>query len=206
MPNFCRPGTSVPANNEGRPYRGKISRLALAPIAVAVAVAVPVGPVLVGPITVGPITVGPITAGPITAGAAPVASAATKPPGCAVVPSSLVGTVYGASFGPPKAQTSGPVQVCFFSAVAPVITVLVRFQAGESDAAFNAARKQFDARGEHTVASRRFGPQAFTVVLGSGRAETGTVVVLKGSTELLVSGTGSLAKCEALANKVLPKL
>jgi hypothetical protein len=86
-----------------------------------------------------------------------------------------------------------------------VITVLVRFQAGESAAAFNAARRQFDARGGHTVTSPGFGQKAYTAVPGSGRAQTGTIVVLKGPIEL-VSGTGSLAKCEALADKVLPKL
>ena len=174
--------------------RGSPWRLATSlavPIVAAVAIVAPVGPVRVGPVTVGPVA---------------VASAATKPPGCALVPPSLVSTVYGASFGPPKAQTSGPVQVCLFLATTPVISVLVRFETDESAAAFNAARKQFDARGEHTVTSPRFGQKAYTVLLGSGRVSTGTVVVLKGSTELLVSGTGSLAKCEALADKVLPKL
>jgi hypothetical protein len=174
-------GRSNRAAHDGRPGRRRFATLLAVPIVLATAVAVPVGSVA-------------------------IASAATKPPGCAVVPPSLVSTVYGAPFGPPKAQTNGPVQVCLFLATAPVISVLVRFQVSESDAVFNAARKQFDARGEHTISSSGFGQKAYTVVLGSGKVLTGTIVVLKGSTELLVSGTGSLAKCEALAKKVLPKL
>jgi hypothetical protein len=179
----ARAGLSNGAVHFGRRSQWRLVTSLAVPIvvAVAVAVAVPVGSV-------------------------PVASAASKPPGCTVVPPRLVGTIYGASFGPPKAETNGPVQVCVFSAMAQAITVLVRFEAGESDATFDATRRQFDAHGEHTVTSPGFGRKAYTVVLGSSRAETGTVVVLKGSTELLVSGPGSLAKCEALADKVLPKL
>lgn len=50
------------------------------------------------------------------------------------------------------------------------------------------------------------GRSAYSVVLGSLKTQTGTLVALTGTTELLVSGTGPLSKAEALAQKVLPKL
>jgi hypothetical protein len=169
----------------GRRARRRVAISLAIPVAVAIAVATPAAIPMVS---------------------MPVASATTKLPGCGLVPPSLVSKIYRAPFGAPEAQTEGPVQVCFFFATAPVISVIVRFQVGESLVTFNAGRKQFDARGEHTVTRTGFGRAAYSVVLGSGAALTGTIAVLTGSTELLVSGTGALAKCEALADKVLPKL
>ncbi|HXR22784.1 MAG TPA: hypothetical protein VN786_09530 [Acidimicrobiales bacterium] len=88
----------------------------------------------------------------------------------------------------------------------PAISVLVRFQTGEDRAEFDAARRQFDRRGEHSVSRSGFGQSAYSVVLGSGKTMTSTIVALTGSTELLVTGTGPLYKAERLAERVLAKL
>lgn len=71
---------------------------------------------------------------------------------------------------------------------------------------FDALRRHFDRRGEHTVTRYGSGRSAYSVVLGSLETQTSTLVALTGTTELLVSGTGPLSKAEALAQKVLPKL
>jgi len=84
--------------------------------------------------------------------------------------------------------------------------VLVRFETGEPKAGFEAARQQFDRRGGHTMTRTGLGQGAYSVVLGSGKTQTATVVALTGSTELLVTGTGSLPQAEALAARILPKL
>jgi hypothetical protein len=134
------------------------------------------------------------------------ASAAGKPPSCGLAPVGLVGSVYGTKFRPLASETKGQVTVCTYLSTVPVISVLVRFETGVSTADFEAARRQFDRRSEHTVSRPGFGPDAYSVVLGSGKTVTSTIVILKGSTELLVTGTGPLAKAEALAHKVLARL
>jgi hypothetical protein len=133
------------------------------------------------------------------------AAGAAAPPTCGLASPSLVGSVYGAKFGPAFSETKGHVTVCSYLGTAPVISVLVRFQTSEGSAAFNAARRQFDRRGEHSVSRPGFGQSAYSVVLGSGKTMTSTIVVLTGSTELLVTGTGPLGKAEQLAERVLAK-
>jgi hypothetical protein len=83
---------------------------------------------------------------------------------------------------------------------------MIRFETGESAADFAAGRKRFEQLGEHTVPRTGFGQSAYSVVLGSNKTVTSTLVVLTGSTELLVLGTGALYKAEALAKKVLARL
>jgi hypothetical protein len=147
-----------------------------------------------------------VALGPVALGPAPAADAALAPPTCALAPPGVVGPIYGARFGAPTAKTQGLVTVCSYLSVEPVISVLVRFETDESKAEFEAGRRQFDRLGEHTVTRAGFGQSAYSVTLGSGQVLTGTLVVLTGPTELLVSGTGPLKKAEALADKVLPKL
>jgi len=131
---------------------------------------------------------------------------AAAPPTCGLAPPSLVGSVYGAKFGPVFSETKGHVTVCSYLGTVPAISVLVRFQTGEDRAEFDAARRQFDRRGEHSVSRSGFGQSAYSVVLGSGKTMTSTIVALTGSTELLVTGTGPLYKAERLAERVLAKL
>ncbi len=141
-----------------------------------------------------------------TAAGASRTAAAEKPPGCGLVPASVVGAVYKAPVGPPLAETKGPVTVCNFFSTAPLVSVLVRFEVGESAAQFAATRKQFEQRHDHTVTQPGFGQMAYSVVLGSGKTLTSTIVVLTGSTELLVTGTGALSRAETLARDTLRKL
>ena len=114
--------------------------------------------------------------------------------------------MYGAKFGPVFSETKGHVTVCITLGTAPVISILVRFQTGEERATFDASRREFDRRGEHTVNRSGFGQSAYSVVLGSGKTMTSTIVTLTGSTELLVTGTGALNKAEQLAKRVLANL
>jgi len=131
---------------------------------------------------------------------------AAAPPTCGLASPSLVGSVYGAKIGPLLSETKGHVTVCSYVGTVPVISVLVRFQTGEDRADFDASRRQFGRRGEHTVSRSGFGQSAYSVVLGSGKTMTSTIVALTGSTELLVTGTGPLYKAEQLAETVLAKL
>lgn len=144
-------------------------------------------------------------ASPVALGGS-VAQAAAKGPGCGLAPASVVDGVYGAKLTGPTAQTQGPVTVCSFFSVAPVVSVLVRFEVNETVAMFEAGRKSFTEHKEPTRTVPGLGRMAFSSVLGSGNTLTSTVVVLSGQTELLVTGTGPLAKALSLAKKVLAKL
>jgi len=134
------------------------------------------------------------------------AQAASKGPGCGLVPASVVDSIYGASFTGPTAQTKGPVTVCTYFSSAPVVSVLVRFEVNETVAMFKAGRKSFSAHNEPTVTVPGLAQMAYSSVLGSGKTLTSTVVVLTGKTELLVTGTGPLSKALSLTKKVLAKL
>jgi hypothetical protein len=139
-------------------------------------------------------------------GLATTASAAQSQPGCAIVPVATVDSVYGVKVGAPTAVSKPPVTVCTYDSFEPLVSVLVRFQVGETVQEFQAARKQFGSHGQHTTTREGLGQRAYSSVFGSGKTLTSTIVVLAGSTELLISGSGPLSKAELLARKVLPKL
>ena len=132
------------------------------------------------------------------------AGASDRPPSCAVVPAQAVSEVYGRGFGPPQGRSTASVTVCGYLNPANGVSVLVRIEVDTTQQAFSAERAQFDRHKEHTVTQHGIGAAAYSVVLGTGRVQTSTIVVLEGSTELLVTGTGALAKAVALARKVLP--
>jgi hypothetical protein len=132
------------------------------------------------------------------------AGASGRPPSCAVIPTSAVSEVYGRGFGPPQGRSTASVTVCSYLNPANGVSVLVRIEVGTTRAAFSAERTQFDRHKEHTVTQHGIGGAAYSVVLGTGTVQTSTIVVLEGSIELLVTGTGALAKAVTLARKVLP--
>jgi hypothetical protein len=88
---------------------------------------------------------------------------------------------------------------------APVATVIVRFETAMTPASFAAARTQFDQNGEASTTVSGFGDAAYSSTLGSGQYANTTLVVLKGSTGLLVTGPASLAQIQALEQQILPR-
>jgi len=100
-------------------------------------------------------------------------------------------------------QVNGPVTICLYSDAAGS-SPLVRFQTGQSAAAYTSARARFDANGRPTTDLPGLGDAAYT---SAGNAVAApSVVVLKGTTELLVTSAGSLADCKAVATAILPAL
>jgi hypothetical protein len=140
-------------------------------------------------------------------GATPAALAApSTAPGCAAVPATEIKAVLGVSVPAPVATHNGPVLVCTYGTPGKESLVIVRFQTGETTATFTAARKQFDAHGEATKTYGGLGLPAYTSVLGSGGYATSTAVVLKGTTELLVTAPAALTKVVVLVKKLLPAI
>ena len=137
--------------------------------------------------------------------ATPAATAA-KTPSCALVTATMLKSALGATFAKPTSTSNAPVLVCNFRGLDKIPSLLVRFQVNESASSFRLARKQFDAHGERTKTVTGIGQAAYSSTLGSGAFATNTLVVLKGSTELLVTAPAPLARVEALARKLLPAL
>ena len=139
--------------------------------------------------------------------AVPVAAAApTKTPSCATVSPTLIKSALGLAVPAPQATPNGSVLVCTYGKLGQAKQVIVRFETGESAAAFAAARKQFDAHGEPTKTFAGLGVPAYSSVIGSGAYLNSTVVALKGGTELLVTAPAPVATVAVLVKKTLAAL
>ena len=139
--------------------------------------------------------------------AVPAATAApAKTPGCSTVSPQLIKSALGVAVPAPQATPNGSVLVCTYGKVGQSKQVIVRFQTGESAAAFATGRKQFDAHGEPTTTYAGLGVPAYSSVLGSGVYLNTTLVALKGSTELLVTAPAPLASVAVLVKKTLAAL
>ncbi len=122
---------------------------------------------------------------------------------CPSIPASEVNRELGTSVGPPTSRVEGPVTVCVYKSTTEPQSAIVRIETGTSAAAFAAARAQFDKQGETTTPAPGLGDQAYTSTLTAGGITNSTVVVLKGSTSLLVTGSATVPQVEALAGQIL---
>jgi len=104
-------------------------------------------------------------------------------------------------------QVTGPVTVCTYAgAGTSPSTVLIRFATGSTAASFAAGKAAFAGHQEPTTDVAGLGKAAYSSTLASGSLMQNTVVVLRGSTELLISAPAPLSQVEALARQVLPSL
>ncbi len=125
---------------------------------------------------------------------------------CAAIPASEVNHALGTSVGPPTSQVEGPVTVCTYKSTTAPQSAIVRIETGTNAAAFTAGRAQFDKQGETTTAAPGLGDQAYTSTLTAAGITNTTVVVLKGSTSVLVTGSATVPQVEALASQILGSL
>jgi hypothetical protein len=129
------------------------------------------------------------------------AAAASSGPSCSLASAKRVKSTLGIAVGSPAVTKNGPVTICEFASASPL---LVRFETGESASMFAAGRKGFTKHGEPTKTIRGLGTAAYSSSLAGGKSNT--IVVLKNTTELLITGSEPLAKFEALAKLILPSL
>lgn len=135
--------------------------------------------------------------------AAGAATRGNRGPSCNLVSPGEIKAVLGVTVTKPSVTADGPVTVCTYTGAK---VLLVRFETGMSSADFAEARKGFDANGESTKSFTGLHLPAYSSVLGSGRFATSTLAVLKGSTELLVTGPFPLTKLVGLVEKTLPAM
>jgi hypothetical protein len=124
---------------------------------------------------------------------------------CALAPASTVNAALGTAMGAPQSDVNGSVTVCTYKSINPPQSVIVRIDTSTDASAFVAPKSQFVTQGETTAVSG-LGDQAFSSALSAGSITSGTIVVLKGSATLLVTGSASLAQVEALATRLLPHI
>ena len=135
-----------------------------------------------------------VIAGTATAGAA-------TGPSCSLASPKRVKSAVGITVGSPSVTRKGPVTVCLFTSTP---TLLVRFETNASAALFAAGRKGFTQHGEPTKTVHGLGTAAYSSSFAGGKSNT--IVVLKSTTELLVTGPEPLPKLVALAKLILPSL
>jgi hypothetical protein len=119
---------------------------------------------------------------------------------CTQIPSSKVHEMLGTPAGPAQVQKNGPVSVCTYEGT------IVRVETAVTSKQFQFGRTQFGAHGEPTKSVPGLGDSAYSSVIGAGVNATRTVVVLKGNTELLVTGQTPLQRIETFERSVVPSL
>ncbi len=129
------------------------------------------------------------------------AAAAASGPSCGLASATRVKSAVGITVGSPSVTKNGPVTVCEFAGPPPL---LVRFQTGETASMFAAGRKSFTQHREPTKTVSGLGTAAYSSSIAGGKANT--IIVLKNTTELLITASEPLAKLESLAKLILPSL
>jgi hypothetical protein len=132
------------------------------------------------------------------AGSAGAASALAAP-SCSLASPAKVRSALGVSVGSPMVTKNKTVTICQFSTGSGL---MVRFETSETAPLFAFGKKSFAQHGAPTKAVSGIGSKAYSASVSG----TNTLVVLKGTTELLVLGHVPLGKLEALAKLLLPSL
>jgi hypothetical protein len=125
-------------------------------------------------------------------------------PSCGLVPASEVNDALGFNVQSPSSQVNGPVTVCTYNGSPG--SVIVRFQTGEDASTFAADKQRSQQNGELTTDVPGLADAAYSSQVGSGRSQSNTLVVLKGSTELLITASATFDDINALARQILPSI
>ena len=179
------------------------------PASAASAAATPSTPVSpAGPATPAPLpsTTGSAVSPTGTAKGPAPASAAVRPVSAGDCPSlALVRTTLGLQVGAPAATAGAPdVVVCSYPKGANPAAVVVRIQEDQTVAGFVAARTGFAKSGQRTVDVPGMFDGAYRSQLGSTTyGVTRTLVVLRGSTEVLVTAQASFDGLTRLTHTML---
>jgi hypothetical protein len=142
-----------------------------------------------------------ILASGATAVLASAGTAAANVPSCSLASAKIVKSALGITVRSPVVTRNGPVTVCEFASASPL---LVRFETHASPSLFALGRKGFGQHGEPTKTVSGLGTAAYSSTLAGGKSNT--IVVLKSTTELLITGSAPLTKLEALAKLILPAI
>jgi hypothetical protein len=142
-----------------------------------------------------------LAAGAVAVLASATTAAAVSGPSCALASPTSVKSALGITVGAPSVTKNATVTICEFATAAGL---LVRFETSETPSLFAIGRNSFAKHGEPTKTVSGLGTQAYSSTFAGGKSNT--IVVLKNTTELLITSSEPLAKLEALAKLILPSL
>jgi hypothetical protein len=140
-------------------------------------------------------------------GAAPAASkgqaGGATSPYCAKAPSSMVGSALGLPVGKQVISVDGRVSVCAYQGRNEV---LVRFQVSEDALQFRQDKKSVKQLHQTVSSVHGLGDQAYFATLGTGKAQSNTLAVRKGTIAIYVTAPKPLSAERSLMNQLLAKV
>ncbi len=127
---------------------------------------------------------------------------------CKLVAPSVIATALSDSMTFPETLAHGATTECIYRAKdGGVPAVLLRYDTDSSDASFAKVRRTFEGRGQTLGPITGLGDQAYYFSEQSKQGESSqivtTVVVLKGTLQLLVTGTATLDQIGSIARFAL---
>lgn len=124
---------------------------------------------------------------------------------CKLVPPSVVATAITTSMQFPVTLIHGSETQCTYRPMTGInAAVLIRFDTDASGKSFAASKKTFAHHGLKLTPIEGLGDKAYFFSLGAGESTTvTTVVVVKGSLQILTTGTGTIDQIGAVARYAL---
>ena len=143
-------------------------------------------------------------AGPSTAARSDAGSSSLT---CNLMPASMVNAALGTDLGNPTQNSDGDTVACEFQGT-KAGAVMIRIQKGDDATAFAVERKTFQASGQPAKDYAGFGDEAYTNTkkMPLGLPDVNTLVARKGSVDILVSSSASIAAERTLEQQLFAKV
>jgi hypothetical protein len=123
---------------------------------------------------------------------------------CKLVSPSVIATVFSATVDEPETLVHEPTTQCEYLAKnAADKAVIIRYDTDSNYSAFAKSRTTFERRGLELGPVEDLGDQAYYFDTEAGKNPVTTVVVLDGSLQLLVTGSGQIDQIGAIARYAL---
>ncbi len=132
------------------------------------------------------------------------ASARREAASCNLVRPSVIHNVLGVTVGPLTSHARAGVLTCAYSVNGVPNVVQISFASNVSAAAFHATQVSFTHAYPNAHAVHGLGDAAFAAGQGAGLFAETLLFAHKGHSQVTVTATASLAKCEHLARLLLP--
>ena len=133
--------------------------------------------------------------------------AGSSSPTCNLMPAPMVNAALGTDLGNPTQNSDGDTVECEFQGT-KAGAVTIRIQKGDDATAFAVERKTFQASGQPTKDYAGFGDEAYTNIkkMPLGLPDVNTLVARKGSVDILVSSSASIAAERTLEQQLFAKV
>ena len=120
------------------------------------------------------------------------------------MPPAVVATVFTATINYPETLRHDTATECEYLATHEAdVAVIIRYDTAANDSTFAKSAKTFEHRGLKLGQITGFGDQAYYFDNKAGKNIVTTVVVLKGSLQVLVTGSGQINQIGAIARYAL---